>query len=54
MFAIGLPELLIAFVLSLVVLLAVAYWIVRLAVRHGTTDAQQRQTAHDGRPGAPE
>jgi len=42
MSGIGVPELLVGFVFSLVVPALLLYWVIRLAVRHGVMDAQRR------------
>ena len=55
MIGMGIPELLIAFVLGLLVPIVVGYWVIRLAVRHGVMDAHRRLpgTGVDRGSGAP-
>jgi len=49
---IGAPELLVLVVLFLLVVPFGLYWLIRLAVRHGSTDAQRRADGRAPRPQA--
>ena len=46
---IGVVELLVLFPLSVALVLAVLYWVIRLAVRHGVLDAQRAGDAYQVR-----
>jgi len=47
---IGAPELLVLFVFFLLVVPFGLYWLIRLATRHGATDAQRKSGGGPNRP----